>query len=60
MNCTNCGAKLSCGCQKKVATDGKSVCTSCIAKYESGLKSSKPSSGTSPSNVKVFYTAPKK
>lgn len=36
--CLNCGTKLSCGCQKKVASDGKQVCASCIAKYESSIK----------------------
>ena len=59
MNCTNCGAKLSCGCQKRVATDGKHVCSSCIAVYESGLKKISTTK-SSPSNVKVFYTPPKK
>lgn len=34
MNCPNCGKSLSCGCQKRVASDGKQVCTSCIGAYE--------------------------
>lgn len=38
MNCPNCNTKLSCGCQKKTASDGKSVCSSCISSYESKLK----------------------
>lgn len=36
--CLNCGKSLSCGCQKKKASDGKSVCTNCIAQYELKLK----------------------
>jgi len=61
MNCTNCRTKLGCGCQKRVASDGTSVCASCITNYETNIKQSQTSSsGTSPSNVKVFYNAPKK
>jgi len=36
--CLNCGKSLSCGCQKKKASDGKLVCTTCIANYELKLK----------------------
>jgi hypothetical protein len=32
--CSNCKKNLSCGCQKRVASDGKSACSSCIGKYE--------------------------
>jgi hypothetical protein len=38
MNCQNCGSKLSCGCQKRVASDGKEVCSTCAANYENQLK----------------------
>lgn len=37
-NCVNCGAKLSCGCQRKTASDGKQGCVQCIPAYEQGLK----------------------
>jgi transcription elongation factor Elf1 len=36
--CLNCGKKLSCGCQKKTASDGKSVCSSCLTQYNESLK----------------------
>jgi hypothetical protein len=36
--CSNCKATLSCGCQKRVATDKKAVCSNCLAKYETSLK----------------------
>lgn len=36
--CLNCKAKLTCGCQQKKASDGKSVCNNCIANYENQLK----------------------
>ena len=36
--CPNCGKQLSCGCQRRTASNGKAVCTSCIAAYEAKLK----------------------
>ena len=39
--CTNCKRTLSCGCQKKVASDGTSVCSNCIAQYEANLQNVK-------------------
>lgn len=38
MNCANCRAKMTCSCQQRVATDGKSVCSNCITAYESSLR----------------------
>lgn len=38
MSCPNCNAKITCGCQKKTASDGKQVCTTCVAAYERALK----------------------
>lgn len=40
-NCTNCKKRLGCGCQKKVASDKKSCCVSCLAVYEASLKNKK-------------------
>lgn len=37
-NCSNCGAALSCGCQRKTASDGKVGCVNCIPAYEQRLK----------------------
>lgn len=37
--CSNCKATLSCGCQKRVASDNRSVCSNCLARYEASLKS---------------------
>lgn len=39
--CPNCGTKLSCGCQKRTASDGKQVCQNCITQYETALKNKK-------------------
>jgi hypothetical protein len=36
--CSNCGAAITCGCQIKTASDGKKVCSNCIAIYEKQIK----------------------
>jgi hypothetical protein len=36
--CLNCGKALSCGCQKRTASNGKQVCSGCLKNYESSLK----------------------
>jgi hypothetical protein len=36
--CSNCKKNLSCGCQKKKASDGASVCNGCVTSYEANLK----------------------
>jgi hypothetical protein len=36
--CGNCGAKLSCGCQKRTTADGKSACTNCVNKTQASVK----------------------
>ena len=28
--CANCGAAITCGCQKRTLPDGKSGCSSCV------------------------------
>lgn len=38
MLCPNCRKKLSCGCAKRKASDGKVCCTSCVNAYEAKLK----------------------
>ena len=39
--CTHCGKQLSCGCQRRTASDGTQVCSSCVASYEAKLKQGK-------------------
>ena len=41
MNCPNCNKKLTCGCQSRIASDGKKVCTSCLSSYEANIKATK-------------------
>jgi hypothetical protein len=51
-NCLNCKKSLSCGCQKRTASDGKSVCATCITKYEINLnKKVLPLTNPTPSQV---------
>jgi hypothetical protein len=38
MNCPNCNSTITCGCQKRTASDGKEVCSNCLALYEQQLK----------------------
>lgn len=37
-NCPNCGAQITCGCQDRVASDGKKLCSNCLTSYEQHLK----------------------
>jgi hypothetical protein len=39
--CSNCKKSLSCGCQKRKASNGTMVCTNCISAYE---KANRPKS----------------
>lgn len=36
--CGNCGAKLSCGCQKRTLADGKQGCSNCATKTVAKVK----------------------
>jgi DNA-directed RNA polymerase subunit RPC12/RpoP len=36
--CGNCGAKLSCGCQKRTLADGKQGCSNCASKVAAKTK----------------------
>jgi hypothetical protein len=41
-SCSNCKKNLSCGCQKRTAKDGASVCSNCITSYETKLAAQNP------------------
>jgi len=49
--CGNCGAKLSCGCQKRTTADGRSACTNCVNKTQPSIKKTTTTTTTSTSNV---------
>ena len=62
MNCLNCGTKLSCGCQKRVATDGKNTCSICLPAYKTKVKAAKIAGSSvpnTPPNKNIIYQAPK-
>lgn len=40
--CNNCGAQLSCGCQRRTASNNVSCCEACIHEYEAKLNPPKP------------------
>lgn len=44
--CSNCGKNLSCGCQKRTASNGVSACSNCVADLEKTLKPAKTTSTT--------------
>lgn len=35
--CNNCGTTITCGCQERVASNGKQVCNACLSAYEQSL-----------------------
>lgn len=54
--CTNCKRNLSCGCQKRTTSDGKSACSSCINTYEMQKKQAvlKPNVATVKASPQVW------
>ena len=57
--CPNCKTILSCGCQKRAASNGVQVCTLCIAKYEASIKSTIPHNGSTNFNINTIHNPPK-
>jgi len=62
--CPNCHARLSCGCQRRSASNGAACCSNCLASYEAKLKAAKPAPVAppkpgAPTNVSVTYHPPK-
>lgn len=58
--CPTCKSTLSCGCQKRVASNGVNVCTLCIAKYEKEILAKKqPPNGTTNFNINTLHNPPK-
>ena len=37
-SCPNCGAKLSCGCQKRTLANGKTGCSNCASRVDKTAK----------------------
>lgn len=49
--CPNCGAGMSCGCQKRAASNGATACSSCINTLEATLKADKTATVRTASTV---------
>ncbi len=57
--CNNCGSRLSCGCQRRTAKDGKACCSGCVAAYNVSIKLKQESTtNTAPTNVTTKYKGP--
>lgn len=39
--CSNCGATMTCGCQKRVTADGKQACSKCVNQLRAEKKVNK-------------------
>jgi hypothetical protein len=60
--CPTCKSSLSCGCQKRVASNGVHVCTLCVAKYEKELLAKKAIPHGPPTtnfNINTIHNPPK-
>lgn len=55
--CSNCKARLTCSCQKRVSKDGVSGCSNCIAKLNATNTQPSPSKNQ-PNSVKATYNGP--
>jgi hypothetical protein len=49
--CPNCSTQLSCGCQKRTASNGTQCCDTCIASYEATLQATAPPAPNLPMNT---------
>lgn len=53
MKCPNCNATLSCGCQRRTASDGTGCCSSCITLYEKKLIANGPKQPITPTEPTI-------
>ncbi len=56
--CPSCNSKLSCGCQRRTASNGAQVCTLCISRYESEIVAKKNKAVNTPSNIQITHNPP--
>jgi hypothetical protein len=55
--CSNCKARLTCSCQKRVSKDGKAGCQNCITGLNTTKTKSSPTKND-PNTVKAIYNGP--
>ena len=51
--CSNCNQTLTCGCQKRNASNGVQVCSNCLSSYESKIKNVSQPSVTIETETKI-------
>ena len=59
--CPTCNSHLSCGCQRRTASNGAQVCTLCVARVEADIavKKAKLTPGNNaPTNINANYSPP--
>jgi hypothetical protein len=52
--CANCGAKLSCGCQKRTLANGKQGCSNCATKTQKTVKPTVTTTATTTPDKQVW------
>jgi len=52
--CSNCKQQLSCGCQKRNASNGVQVCTNCLSNYESQIQVNNQPSVNTEAEIKII------
>jgi len=57
--CANCGNNMSCGCQKRTASNGATACSSCINTLEAKLKAEKTAAARTASTDQRNVTSQK-
>lgn len=50
-SCPNCGARLSCSCQKRTLPNGKQGCSTCASRAEKVVAQTKPTVPTVNTNT---------
>ena len=53
--CSNCNKQLSCGCQRRNASNGVQVCTNCLSSYESKIQIINQPSVSTETETKVTH-----
>jgi hypothetical protein len=51
--CSNCNQTLTCGCQRRKASNGVQVCTNCLVSYESQIQTINQPSITIETETKI-------
>ena len=57
--CPNCKKKLSCGCQKRKASNGREVCSNCLTSYEATFNNKSENLTGTTSATEIRDSSPK-